>query len=124
MWLGDQLVSLETGILAKEKGYNQNPYITKDAYGPTYTDGSDIRLRSSSLFNPDTNTCVAPTQTALQRWLREKHNLKVFCVSTNKNNVESWRCMISINKVAKLRQPFSSYEEALEDGLQEALKVI
>ena len=120
----DQLISLETAILAKKKGYNQNPYKTDNAYGPEYTDGSNIKLRSSSLFNPDSNTAVAPTQSLFQKWLREEHNIIVL-VDTflgkficKVNNI-----LVTNNKTGYIIKR-DTYEEALEQGLIEGLNRI
>lgn len=122
----DQLISLETAILAKEKGYDQNPYKTERAYGPEFIDGSNVHLRSSSLFNPGSNTAVAPTQSLLQKWLREKHNIHMLIkapVLTKK-----WECHIqtpfSYKHPTHYYQIGDSYEEALEQGLIEALKLL
>jgi hypothetical protein len=127
----DQLISLETAILAKEKGYNQNPYKTANAYGPEFKDGSNVHLRSSSLFNPDSNTAVAPTQSLLQKWLREVHDthITIYCFAQDgwgfdiagaglKQKPNNWA------DHTPHKRGFSNYEKALEQGLIEALKLI
>jgi len=65
------------------------------------------------------------TQSLLQKWLREKHNLHIHlyfidhvlgynCVITNiKTNIELFET-----------KPFKIYEEALEEGLQKTCKEI
>ena len=120
----DQLISFETAILAKEKGYDQSPYKTDNAYGPEYTDGSNIKLRSSSLFNPNSNTAVAPTQSILQKWLREEHNIIVL-VDTflgkficKVNNI-----IVTNNRTGDILK-YDTYEKALEIGLIEGLNRI
>ena len=123
----DQLVSLETAKLAKEKGYNQNPYVTPNAYGPEFTDGSNIKLRSSSLFNPDSNTCVAPTQTSLQRWLRETCKKDVIVsIYSSRRLIGVWYKVTydGIGCRYTLKTKYNVYESALEDGLQGALKIL
>ena len=135
--LKDQLITLKTAQIAKEKGYNQNPYRTNEAYGPEYTDGTNVRLRSSSLFNPDSNTCVAPTQTSLQTWLRKKHKYDVEAYSNasgynwciNKSFHKDWFSGGTHVKDSDMSGPNSgggwdTYEEALEQGLIEALLMI
>ena len=74
----------------------------------------------------------APTQSLLQRWLREEHNIHVIPMISS--NVVYYGYEIikysSENENGKhidadFKQPFSkTYEEALEVGLQEALKLI
>lgn len=120
----DQLISLETAILAKEKGYDQSPYKTDNAYGPEYTDGSNIKLRSNSLFNPDSNTAVAPTQSFLQKWLREEHNIIVL-VDTflGKFICKVNKIIVTNNKTGNILK-YNTYEEALEQGLIEGLNRI
>jgi hypothetical protein len=123
----DQLISFETAKLAKEKGFNQNPYKTANAYGPEFTNGSSIKLRSSSYFI--TITAVAPTQSLLQKWLREKHDIhiivKVFWDSkTNNRTYAADIYKIGDKPIMRKRKVELTYEEALEQGLQEALKLV
>jgi hypothetical protein len=77
----------------------------------------------------------APTQSLLQKWLREKHNLLVeinfrtfgvssgngyFYMVERKNKDKSMN-----NYIGKdVWSGFETYEQALESGLQEALKII
>jgi hypothetical protein len=120
----DRLISLEAAILAKNKGYNQNPYKVPYAYGPTYTDGSEIKLRSSSLFNPDSNTAIAPTQSLLQKWLREEHNIIVLVdVFLGKFICKVNNIIVTNNKTGDILK-YNTYEEALEIGLIEGLNRI
>lgn len=89
----DQLISEKTLNLAKEKGFTWAPYAKQ------------------------------PTQSLLQKWLREVHNLyvavpyiwayKIFNIQKD-NDEDLGNSIIS----------YASYEEALEAGLIEALKLI
>jgi len=61
----------------------------------------------------------APTQSELQTWLRDQFNLKVFVDS---GLISGYRY-----KIIHFSEPdgtYNSYEEALEEGLFEALKLI
>ena len=60
----------------------------------------------------------APTQALLQRWLREEYNIDIF--------IESGYCYIIQNEKTKIIETFlfPTYEEALEEGLLSALKMI
>ena len=126
----DQLISLKTAKLAREKGFNQNPYKTANAYGPEFTDGSNIKLRSSSLFNPDTNTAVAPTQSLLQKWLRETYFIHIVIQVFHDTSGlgKKWTFSADIfyenGDVDRSGLTEDTYEEALEQGLQEALKLV
>lgn len=68
----------------------------------------------------------APTQSLLQKWLREKHNIHIG-VYYNKNScvwdVECWH-VDDVEPFYYGNIEFNTYEEALENGLQEALKLI
>lgn len=102
----DELISFETAKLAKEKGFNwKNIEIL------------DVKRKSAFLDST--------TRSLLQRWLREVHNIKLwnefgytnewFCYYLNKYDDK-------IQLTTNLRS--ATYEEALEVGLQEALKLI
>jgi hypothetical protein len=72
----EELISFECAKLAKKKGFNQNPYETRNSYRPRFSDGSEIHL-SDSLFAPEYNICVVPTQSLLQRWIRESRGVHI-----------------------------------------------
>ncbi len=135
----DQLVSFETAKLAKEKGFE---FEIKD--DDDYERGFHSfmgKRNDPNIISPlshwylDTNqnsqqwiaTGVdAPTQSLLQRWLREVHNIHVQPLKHFHNKG------FKIGKIIRGEQSyngpynkkFNSYEEALEAGLLEALKVI
>jgi len=66
---------------------------------------------------------MSPTQSLLQKWLRENHDLHIMihCAYTDKTETKiiyyRWNQRITSND-------FDTYEQALEYGLQEALKSI
>lgn len=76
------------------------------------------------------------SQSLLQKWFREKHKIFVNPIPNFKNNVgEHHLGIVFINKEEKvdtiilknddkLNKIFSNYEEALEEGLYQALKLI
>ena len=117
----EQLISFETAKLAKEKGFNEIPchYV--------YDEG--ILKQSYQAFNR-LNFELAPTQSLLQKWLRDKHNINVlfntYHVGEPIKGV-SYGCYIIDNIKGRLSSNlahYTIYEEALEKGLQEALKLI
>lgn len=57
----EQLILFETAKLSKDNGYPDLIFITK---------GGTQEI--TAVDNP-------PTQAALQKWLREKHKIRVFC---------------------------------------------
>lgn len=73
----DQLISFETAKLAKEKGFDLNTY--SNCWVKTL-DGDVIHnseRRNISEHDRCTQHLMQPTQSLLQKWLLEKHNLFV-----------------------------------------------
>lgn len=110
--IAEQLVNFDTALLAKEKGFNIACNYRYNKFG---------RLTINNDF-----TCQAPTQSLLQKWLRHVHKIHVSPIfigpDTNK-----YQCRIDIEnsgKSAIYSKWFTSYEECLDAGLQEALKLI
>ena len=119
--MNEQLISFQTAKLAKEKGFN--------TWNDSYTvDGKIIPLRSQAIR---TEKCIypAPTQSLLQKWLREEHNLIITSdpITGFRHCEYSWN-IYSFNNIWSLAnftaKTFISYEESLEAGLLEALKLI
>jgi len=145
----EQLITFDTAKLAKEKGFG----LGKDDYvqlptvyeldGSLYNDGeleatvgqkysnSPNHLGADTIddfeghvFNMDNSLdefILAPTQSLLQKWLREEHGYQI---NNNMDSQNMYHCMIYRNR--DVAGPFFSYsyEEALEKGLQESLKLI
>ena len=75
-----------------------------------------------------------PTQSLVQKWLREQHNIRIFI--ENKTSGEFGFIIYTVNpdKTEVIGKPwirnsffilsFKTYEEALEEGLLQALKLI
>jgi hypothetical protein len=128
----EELVVFETAKLAKEKGFNLKCYhrvsfIWQDK--PTHYLGNYLDTNSENIDG----MYSAPTQSLLQRWLREIHNIDVFINRDGMFKKESYCIFIhdNIKDISRLRpldndvfSGYSTYEEALEKGLQEALKLI
>jgi hypothetical protein len=127
----EELITFETAKLAKEKGFTRGKY-NFDFYKP---DGNVLHMIDfSSEF---VKFCIPySTQSLLQKWLREVHGINIFM--TFKPNIKKWDFIpyfmsmdgkeyIKYNseytKIYNERR-FDTYEEALETGLQEALKLI
>jgi len=103
----EQLVSKETAILAKEKGFT---IITGNYY-----------LDDEIITGWSLNGIPTCTQSLLQKWLRDVHNIDI--------DINSWKeiykVLICKNKtLERFIEGFLTYEEALEKSLQEALKLI
>ena len=153
----EQLISFETAKVAKEKGYNiegqtvfdlknDNKIINfKDNAIQEFINDAETGYRDKALYYlkdginvTDDNTdegyfLLAPTQSLLQKWLREVHDIlmniiydgndEVFRVEIIKQNKDRTRIVFFIEK-GNYRVEFNTYEEALEYGLKEALKLI
>jgi hypothetical protein len=120
----EQLVEFETAKLAKEKGF-------KSGSVSHYENDGQIQFTRGSYSNgfiEDNNILFeAPTQSLLQRWLYEKYQIWVNsqplfseneCVGVSLS-ITSWKFPI-------VTISYAGYDvyEVLEEGLQEALKLI
>jgi len=134
----EQLVSFETAKLAKEKGFN---LMVTTGYVFDSTDEEWILIgeNSPSFINNREDGLAAPTQSLLQKWLREVHNLYVnpieYITPQSKSVMYELSSKFYDNASVRLRETLStkqeslfglhnSYEECLEYGLFEALKLI
>ena len=153
----EEMVSFATAKLAKEKGFSvpTNMYyensLTEQIHeedgtsGPFGWERGEINLQSgyfinnwkeSDFSNKSWYMCSAPTQSLLQKWLRDKHKLvltidylfdskdesyHVFTYSLYSMIQKARNAVKGINVQSKL---YHSYEEALEEGLTESLKLI
>lgn len=109
--------------------------------GPILQDYNNVKIDSDyagqgpCFYNDeDRSIYSAPTQSLLQRWLRERHNIHMECVHTTLNTLNniSYYCNIYDYKnhhysaqLNPLETKFhNTYEQALEEALYKALKQI
>jgi len=122
----EEVISFETAKLAKEKGFNENSkgYYNKEG------EFIEAALPQGSKFNVgDDNVFSAPTQSLLQKWLREELKLSVETVF---NGSESFYWIIremyplgkEFSSVWDERFGWSTYEEAMDAALLKALNLI
>lgn len=126
----EQLITFETAILAKEKGFK---------LGAGWEIRSLYNIKDQTTFCEKTkptpkHACERCTQSLLQKWLREEYgiHIKIMVVddSPNKWCAEVYKIdgthitysfeLFELNN----NELFKSYEEVLELALQEALKLI
>ena len=131
----EQLVNFETAKLAKEKGFDEE---VRDSYHKVegWLHDNDYPDTWNSL-----GAVSAPTQSLLQKWLRDTHSIEVqpMCCYHYQLRKQYHLGIMFINKENKVHtmiinetdksldtvnRYYSSYEEALEEGLYEALKLI
>jgi hypothetical protein len=156
----EQLITFETAKLAKEKGFtmfkdsfksalidSRNYDVQRYSFYRVIKEEQMLNLsvgtNSSNInglwesYNDENfvtqKNYFAPTQSLLQKWLREVHNIDVFINRDGMFKKESYCIFIhdNIKDISRLRpldndvfSGYSTYEEALEIGLQEALKLL
>lgn len=112
-----RLINEETLILAKSKGFD--PYDEIDIVRVPIAEFID-----SGHSDVEIEYHTGITQSLLKTWLREIHNIHITITSISQ---ESWQYHIQKPKDKlgdNYDEDFEDYEEALEDGLQKALKLI
>lgn len=117
----DQLISLEAARLAKQRGFDPYTFYYYDRYGERHEGGGVANWN-----NGYGDACACSTQSALQRWLREQHNLQVYVYSNTIDGNKKYKDYVAyINGIAindARDEQFETYEEAMEAALEEALK--
>lgn len=139
----EQIIVFDTAKLAKEKGFRNvdftmhfytkhnskmfgvdehgRAYTIKNIYKKLYTCGEHTTLNTK-------NVIEAPTQSLLQKWLREVHGIVVTVSHWTKQpvNSEIWKNCFDYNFQDDDHgtTPHKTYEEALEEGLKAGLKLI
>jgi len=119
----ETLITFETAKLAKEKGFNWG----SKCY---YSDGSfQDREKLDNYNHPmfidgDDYLVSAPTQSLLQKWLREVHNLHIGVEPETFNSETDYISEIIMLPRNFLKYRGKTYEEALEIALKSALILI
>lgn len=141
-------IKIETAKLAKEKNFNYSTekyYFPKDSrkgYNIFHKDkqfGSDKTVGELYTEGYLQLTFPAPTQSELQKWLREEHKLYItaiphkskedkvrlnwfYSLVDDRNNLDNIFC--NADDLGASQQGWHVYEEAVEAGLIEALNKI
>ncbi len=112
----EQLIEFKTAKLAKEKGFNI------EGHQYYYDSPKSILWHSIKMeMHNESDNISVEAQSLLQKWLREEHRL---IVEIDFLGTQAWDVGIANYKIPYLRDYFKTYEEALEKGLIEALKLI
>jgi len=133
--LEEQLVSFETAKLAKDKGFDEYCFkgyrndtkrimsLSQIDFDSIYENTSEEDIFEELFFKNskvvEDYSITAPTQSLLQKWLREKYDTIVCPVPNN----SKWS-IYSEKFLYGNASNFDTYEEALEEGLLQALKLI
>ena len=127
----EELVTLETAKVLKEKGFKEDVSVF---YELVCEEGSyEYELFESydaQNYNASVYSFSAPTQYIAQKWLRETKDLHI-CIYNTASGY-SYEISKADNGTEVLCMPkgpndggkWDTYEEALEAGIQEALKLI
>lgn len=135
----ESLIKFETAVLAKEVGFNWDVLYATDYNGdfiPFALEGGYWN------WNELITHYSIPTQSLLQKWLREVHHIDVYIMPNfyhaspklgyiysidcfDKNNVHDGKIWDADQiEILGDSKGFNTYEECLEKGLQECLKLI
>ena len=130
----EQLISFETAIIAKEKGFDvkterfYNEQLKSLGY---YSSNEDTSAKNHNIYKENFS---APTQSLLQKWLREKMDMWItinfdgmtYSISIYGRYTPDGGEMEITNTGSEefADRYFLRYEQALEIGLQETLKLI
>ncbi len=124
------VITFDTAKLAKEKGFLS----ASKAYNLEGKLGNYYDIVGECPFDPefeDDENAIdydqlrysAPSQSLLQKWLREEHKINIWCIPMP-NNITWMIKGRSQNNELAINEFSESYEEALEEGLTQALKLI
>lgn len=121
----DQLITFKTAKLAKEKGFNELSFNYFLMDGTAEEDLEKNYFNNNIQTYKNINTISQSSQSLLQKWLRDIHNIIVLISPYIGETAEGWSGEIYINRQFGLTggiSDYDTYEEALEVGLQKALK--
>ena len=133
----DQKVTIETAILAEQKGFDwdclyafssKNPEDIHTAYDLTGENTFTKEDCEAAYSNAEDKHYLCPTLSLLLRWLREEHgvnNLHVFPFYTNDilRGFKPFRGLLLTHRLHEFNKlkNHDSYEKALEHGIVDCL---
>jgi hypothetical protein len=126
----EEICTYEVCKLAEERGFNGLCYAGYDRKGELLLPNNIPNLNMRLLLTD----CIAPTQSLLQRWLREERGIQIYIDSDldfdDETFVYEWQIANKENfdnggfEIHRYNseEPHSTYELALEDALKYALE--
>lgn len=142
----EQIVSFETAKLAKEKKFNWKCrgkiHCSHEHFVKKNVIPSNVNTYHKNMFAPienhnrtfqdGTQTYTSlPTQSLLQKWLREVHNIHIIVFLNSEKQYfsdvyQNFQLPVDSGELDSLLsgRVYISYEDALEAALQEALNLI
>jgi hypothetical protein len=124
-----QVIGFDNAQLAKEKGFDVETLDFYSLRDRSFYQNKELIFHNHNDESFGPNRASAPSQSRLQKWLREKHNIHVLPIITD--HPDGYIYSFDIKKgLTRVKLPFNekhyrdTYEYAMELGLQEALKLI
>lgn len=128
----EELIKYNTAKLADEKGFR---------FGCKYVINEDNEVNSSLEYtgnpyftheetikatdNTEVPHYLCPTQSLLQKWLRDNYNILVYCFPYDNGWYYQITTFYDDDCITQFNEgTIQTYEEALEHGLYESLKLI
>ena len=113
--------NLDSNLLLENSVYGKQIVATHHLLANTYD------FHTERWGGGNKNSIAAPTQSHLQKWLRDKHNIHIttyiWCPD-GKNRFDSDVISDLVEDTKESNTEFMSYEESLEDALLEALNLL
>lgn len=122
----DKLIKFETAVLAEEKNFDITNWDLHDS--KTYNEEGKLQLLNDTHLG--ITYYLAPTQSLLQKWLRDIHDIDITVMISGATGHEYYvhdknRLCIGVFDVPITAENVSShYEATLEEALQKALELI
>lgn len=113
--MNEQIISFETAKLAKEKGFDLKSQ---------WLELNLLDINGNTVNEFSASQICLPTQALLQKWLREVHNIHVVVIPHKFSDHYEYRYTLAFVVEGLVSDMYNSYEEALDQGLLEALKLI
>ena len=123
----EQLISFETAKLAKAKKFGYDFGGTHYVPGFYCDEEFDKDPEEFEMQQEDACRCdyyLRPTQSLLQKWLREVHNIEVYVLPHTRYKIEGKFYEVIVDKMMITWSGNKTYEKALEIGLKKGLKLI
>lgn len=121
----EQLIDFDTAKLAKERGF------LEPCFHYFSLEGGEKKFMEDGLYFPSKGEngrlILRPTQTQLQKWLREKYGIDILVQRSFSNGIKRYILTPCFDKpILKGYQSIekNNYEEALEIALFKSLKYI
>ena len=122
-------ITFNTALLAKKKGFDFTSQFGYIVPIESEVEGLLMEIQGIVTVPIGSHIVYAPSQSVLQKWLREVHDIEV-TMEVFKNRSSGRSIYVSIIYSDLIEEEsdsglrFSTYEEALEDGLYDALELI